>query len=81
MWGAGSDRLRMEGQAGASWDREQVSSCLLLDSGRKNLCSMMILSRLCLFKKAISCGYFFENGWKPPLYLVTQMLAKVNFIF
>ena len=42
----------------------------------------MILNRLCLLKKVISCGYFLANGLKPCLYLVMQMFAgKENFIF
>lgn len=64
--GQGSSLLRMDGQVWA-W---------------KNQCSIVILSRLCLLKKAVSCGYSFANGLKPRLYLVMQMLAcKDHFIF
>lgn len=74
--------LRVERQAGASWGRGQVCSCLILDSGKKHQCSIVILSRLCLLKEAIGCGSFFENGLKSHLYLVMQMLVgKENFIF
>lgn len=80
-WGrrAGSDLLRVGVRLQPLGAEDKW--LLLLDSGRKNPCSRMVLSRLCSLKKAISCGYFFEDGWKPHLYLVTHMLAKVNFIF
>lgn len=63
----------------------QRAGRLLLDTRltrKKNQCSIVILSRLCLLKEAISCGYFFADGLKPHLYLVMQMLmSKENFIF
>lgn len=58
---------------------------LLLDTRlreeKKNQCSIVVLRRLCLLKKVISCGYFFANGLKPHLCSAMQMLAgKANFI-
>lgn len=65
----------------------QRASGLLLDTRlreekkKKNQCSIVVLRRLCLLKKVISCGYFFANGLKPHLCLAMQMLAgKANFI-
>lgn len=57
----------MVGEGGALLG--QRAGRFLLDArlGGK-ICSIVILNRLCLLKKVISCGHFFANGLKPCLY-------------